>query len=449
MVLCGLCLAWPAPPEAAEGAVFTAWVNRDNGPEPGDNYDQAKAMAVDDQGNVYITGYTKGAGEYDDLDYFTVKYTPDGRRLWTQRYDGPGNGRDVPVAIAVDEGGNVFVTGASMGSGTDYDYATIKYDPDGRVLWVDRFNGPKNGEDSARAMVMDSKGNIYVTGRSWGGDITQFDYLTIKYSPDGRRLWTRRYNGPGYGWDEARALALDVRGNVYVTGSADGGLTGPDYATIKYSSKGRLLWVSSYNSPGNYIDKAEALAVDSQGNVYVAGESLRTEDWGSYDYVTVKYDAGGRFLWVRRFDGSWNNAVRGIAVDSQDKVCISVSSATIKYDGDGRRLWMRRYHQDTYSSFATAMALDGQDNVYVTGTMFMGERVYGFATSKYSPDGQSLWVRKYHEQEYYAEAEPSAIALDGRGNIYVTGSAYGWTEGGPPYQDFLTIKYSETSRTVR
>ena len=244
------------------------WVARYNG--PGDYHDIAQALAVDNSGNVYVTGYSTGSGP--GYDYATIKYNPDGNQLWVARYNGDANDDDQACALAVDSLGNVYVTGYSNGSGTGNDYATIKYSPDGNQLWVARYNGPPgNDDDGAYALVVDNNsGNVYVTGYSTGNG-TCNDYATIKYNPDGNQLWVARYNGPGNGSDTASALAVDSSGNVYVTGYSDGSGTGDDYATIKYSPDGNQLWVERYNGPGNNSDSASDLAVDNSGNVYVTG----------------------------------------------------------------------------------------------------------------------------------------------------------------------------------
>src|SRR5574341_1099426 len=157
--------------------------------------------------------------------------------VWVRRYDGPGNGNDEASALAVDNSGNVYVTGRSVGSGTDYDYATIKYAPNGDTLWVRRYNGPGNLYDDASALAVDNSGNVYVTGGSWGSG-TYSDYATIKYAPNGDTQWVRRYNGPGNWVDEASALAVDNFGNVYVTGGSSGSGLYSDYATIEYAPNG-------------------------------------------------------------------------------------------------------------------------------------------------------------------------------------------------------------------
>ena len=205
-------------------SVDTDWVKRYNG--PGNDWDQASAIAVDDSGNVYVTGWSYGSGT--DYDYATIKYYPNGDTAWVRRHNGPGNYWDEARAIAVDGSGNVYVTGQS-----ESDYATLKYDPAGNQLWVQRYNGPESDYDEVSAIAVDGSGNVYVTGYSWGSG-TSLDYATIKYDPSGNQLWEKRYNGPGNYDDNARAIAVDGSGNVYVTGQSYGGGTSTDYATIKY-----------------------------------------------------------------------------------------------------------------------------------------------------------------------------------------------------------------------
>ena len=145
---------------------------------------------------------------------------------WVRRYNGPLN-YDEASAMAVDGSGNVYVTGISRGDGTSEDYATIKYYPDGDTAWVRRYNGPSNLDDWASAIAVDGSGNIYVTGQSyWSGTDFDYDYATIKYYANGDTAWVRRYGGPGNLYDWAYAIAVDGSGNVYVTEESVGSGTG-------------------------------------------------------------------------------------------------------------------------------------------------------------------------------------------------------------------------------
>jgi hypothetical protein len=225
-------------------------------------------MAVDRSGNIYVTGHSYGVDTLQD--YATVKYAPDGTELWTARYNGPADSQEEANAIALDSSGNVYVTGYSYGVDTLQDYATVKYAPDGTELWVARYNELGNSYDVARAIGVDTWGNVYVTGGS-GDDIggPEADYATVKYAPDGTELWMARYNGPGNIWDNAYAIAVDGSGNVYVTGQTDGTYIDADYGTVKYDTNGNQLWVAIYDSGNN--GGARAMTLDSSGNVYVTG----------------------------------------------------------------------------------------------------------------------------------------------------------------------------------
>ena len=219
--------------------VDTAWVRRYNAPANAHEY--ARAIAVDGTGNVYVSGNSANNANWPyDYDYLTVKYDTDGDTVWVRTYAGPGAPEyndDYALAIAADDAGNAYVTGHSPGPDNIDDIVTIKYLPDGDTAWVRRYNGPGNDVDCGNAIAVDDAGNVYVTGYSYS-TATSDDYLTIKYDPDGNIAWLITYNGPaGDGGDYANALALDTAANVYITGRSFGGWPPSgmdDYLTIKY-----------------------------------------------------------------------------------------------------------------------------------------------------------------------------------------------------------------------
>lgn len=368
------------------------WVARYNG--PANDYDIATAVAVDDSGNVYVTGESVGPGS--SFDYATIKYDSAGNQQWVARYNGPGNAVDEGTAIAVDGAGNVYVTGNSVGSGTGPDYATIKYNADGQQQWVARYNGPGNAEDVPVALELDSSGNVYVTGHSFGSG-SGYDYATVKYDSAGQQKWVARYNGPGNGGDEAADLAVDNSGNVYVTGGSTGSTTGIDIVTIKYNSAGQEQWVATYNGPGNSVDYAEAIALDDLNNVYVAGAS--TSEQGSYNFATVKYNASGQQMWVAGYGGTGagDNQADEIDVDKSGNVYVTGESfgfgtgndyATVKYNSIGQEQWVVRYDGPTNGDdFASGLAVDSSNNVYVTGRSMGPGGAFDYATAKYVQTG--------------------------------------------------------------
>src|SRR5262245_46035398 len=101
--------------------------------------------------------------------------------------------------------------------------------------------------DGASAMTSDALGNIYVTGASssLSDGYQDTDYATVKYDAFGIQKWVTRYKNPGHSYDMARAVAVDISGNVYVTGNS-GTNPGCDYATVKYNTDGTEQWVARY-----------------------------------------------------------------------------------------------------------------------------------------------------------------------------------------------------------
>ncbi len=163
-----------------------------------------------------------------------VKYNNNGIQQWVARYNGIGNSSDAAVAIVVDSKGNATVTGTAIGVGGIAGYATIQYNKNGVMRWAQLYNAPDNQFANAFAMALDNTGNVYVTGIS-NSTATAYDYATIKYDNKGTFGWIQKYNGPANGHDYASAIAVDANNNVYVTGYSQGTATNFDFATIKYN----------------------------------------------------------------------------------------------------------------------------------------------------------------------------------------------------------------------
>jgi hypothetical protein len=291
------------------------WTNHYKG--VGDDFAHAYAVATDDKGFVFVTG---SAGE----DFATVAYLDTGQPYWTNRYNGPGNGSDGAYSIALDNSYNVFVTGYSRGTDFYESYATLAYfSLGGDELWARRYHGPVNGNDFAQAVTVDKNGRVFVTGSSRGGG--GWDYATLAYSSIGVPLWTNHYNGPGNSNDIALALAVDNLGHVFVTGSSRGSNGNSDYATVAYSAEGVPLWTNRYDGPGKGEDSPSKIAVDFSGNSFVTGKSWNgTND----DFATVGYSSAGAPLWTNRYDGlgSSNDVAAAIAVDKNGNVFVAGSS---------------------------------------------------------------------------------------------------------------------------
>lgn len=425
--------------------VTEEWVKRYDG--PANSMDQPSSIAIDNSGNVYVTGSSILSGMFED--YCTIKYNTSGVQQWVRTYNGTGDASDLARSIALDNSGNVYVTGVSSGSGMDFDYCTIKYNSSGVQQWVRIYNGPGNYIDAASSVAVDNIGNVYVTGKSSGSG-TSYDYCTIKYNSMGGQQWVQRYDGPVNGNDYAYAITVDNSGNIYVTGVSDGGtITNSDYCTVKYNSLGVQQWVRRYDGPGNNNDYANAITVDNSGNVYVTGSS----DGGagtSTDYCTIKYNSTGVQQWVKRYSGSGNSSdiAYSIAVDILGYVYVTGQSFfsgtgpdyyTIKYSSTGVQQWARRYNGTGNGiDIAYSITLDDARNAYITGVVFNGGASTDYCTIKYNPSGVQQWVQSYNSPAN-SNDQACGIAVDNSGNVFVTGSSY----GNGTYADYCTIKYHE------
>ena len=428
-------------------AQVAEWVHRYPGYGPSGAYD----IAVDNAGNVYVTGW----GNYPSrsADFLTIKYNDAGDTLWVRYYDGGANFYDFATALAIDDSGNVYVTGRSIASGSDYDIATVKYNNAGVEQWAARYDGPMNSDDEAYDVVLDDAGNVYVTGVA--SATPGAHYITIKYESTGDTAWTALYGGPDGMGCVANALALDASGNVYVTGSGFSMGTANDFATVKYDSQGNEEWVATYNGLTAYADdEANDIEVVS-GYIYVTGESENASF--NPDCFTIKYNSAGDTVWTARYDGSANAYDRGYALDVDDSANVFVTGVsfdtytqsdymTIKYNSSGLIDWQARYNgPDSAADQASAIARDSQGNIYVTGRSYASGPYTpenDYLTVKYNSSGVEQWNARYdgtgHTQDY-----AHAIAVDNAGYVYITGESIGTTS----YEDVVTIKYGEDAIT--
>jgi hypothetical protein len=242
--------------------------------------------------------------------------------------------------------------------------------------------------------------------------------------------WAATVPGGNVG-DVAQAVGVDSSGNVFVTGYTDCG-----HKTVKYSSSGHELWEVCDTNYGTLA----GLAVDGAGNVCVAGGTFCT-----------KYSPSGSIIWSSPFNdgaGSSNNVVAEITTDGSGNFYVSGTSAsatngadilTVKYNANGEQVWAARYDGAAHSDdLPNAVAVDGSGNVYVGGAS-AGALGYDFVAIKYSAAGNQLWAQGYHGPTS-GNNVVARLTVDPAGSVYVTG----WSPGDDYINDFATIKYDSS-----
>ncbi len=392
----------PAPLNQGE-----VWVARYDGAAHG--WDRAEAIAVDAAGNVYVTGGSIVG--YNNWDYATIKYSAAGVQKWVRTYGynttGTASKVDYARGLVLDSAGNIYVTGESANENGFSRFATIKYSPLGTKVWAARsVIGSGLVTCQAYALAVDLGGNVCVTGYRFLHDSatsTKKDIATAKYTPTGAQAWTRTSDGIAHGDDEGVAIGVDGSKNIYVAGYETEYFSGRNFRMIKYSSDGTKLWSKFYNSPGNGRDAATALKIVHRGSFMVPITELAVVGYSmvaatGYDCVTRVLKTDGTTRWTQVFIG-------------QDPV-VNVRP--------------------------TAVASDSSGNIYVAAAGDCG----GFFTLKYDVSGSLVWLKSYNGG--LGADYPRAIAVDNAKNVYVTGQS----QIGCNSYDYITIKYDAAGNHI-
>lgn len=342
-------------------SVVVPWAAAGGGP----GTDVGNAIAVDAAGNSVVAGYFTGTATFGTntltsaglTDIFLARYNAAGQVLWARRAGGPGY--DTAKGVAVDAGGNLYVTGAyegiadfgtnSLTNTTLTSYSDIflaRYDSAGNSVWA-RSAGAEFAHDEGTAVAVDGAGNVLVAGRSVletfaGSPVANTGRILVaKFTSAGAEVWAWKAGSySGGNLDIATGVAADGAGNVFVAGTfhsplaAFGGGTftnrgNADIFVAKLNAAGALQWARQAGGAGE--DTASGVAVAADGSAYVAGATGGAGSFSPTNNVTslagaftdgfvAKYAGDGRVTWVRQFGGAGVAAARGVAVDAAGTV---------------------------------------------------------------------------------------------------------------------------------
>ena len=303
--------------------------------------DSALAAVVDGSGNLYVVG--KSPGQLTGRLFvgglggaFVRKYTGEGDELWSRQFGTQESAQANDVAV--DVAGNVYVAGQVGGAlpgkshfGNNDAFLRV-YDSSGNELWTRQFGA--QGGDFALDVAVDEDGSAYVVGWS-RREFQRFDGSTSvlmtafarKFDREGINIWEASIEGSGLA--RANAAGVDEAGNLYVAGWAGGALFGQtqvgetDAFLRKYDRDGVELWTRQFGTHDE--DRAEAIDVDRDGNLYVAGWTRgrfpRQPGLGERtffvrtDGFVIRYDRDGREFWTRQFGTRHSQIPKGVVAD--------------------------------------------------------------------------------------------------------------------------------------
>ena len=397
-------------------------------------FDESHSVALDPAGNVITAGFTSNAGSGAD---FTVVKSDgiSGEVLWGQAVDGAANTTDEARSVAVDGAGNVVAAGFLSNTSTGQDFAVMKFDGlSGTERWRHVIDGNGSLNDRALAVTVDAAGDVIAAGHVFNV-ISSDDFTVMKLDGvTGSELWRHVVNGTANFPDDARAVTVDSAGNVIAAGFiANIGAGFSDFTVIKLDGlSGHELWRQSLNGTSSSFDEANAVTVDGADNVIAAG--VMTNSGSGVDFTTIKFDgASGQELWRQSINGAANifDEAHGVAADSAGNV-IAVGSirntttfidfTVVKFDGvSGQELWRRLitgappFISSADSAFA--IAVDAAGDAVAAGFINLD-----FAVVKLDAAlGIELW-RQVINGTANGFDEACDVALDAAGDVIAAGA---------------------------
>ena len=305
------------------------------------------SLACDSSGNVYGAGYCNTPGYTNgDRDYLICKYDSSGTLQW-QRMVGDtrfetGNG------ITVDSSDNVFVTGWSVDPFNSFDPVVFKFNSSGTLQWQNLHKDFTYQQQwYSRGIITDSSGNIYFGGQHYHSSSGSSGFVH-KSNSSGTTLWMKKLTSSSSGSIQGRNIAVDSSGNVYLCGHQDkeqapsGG--SEEWFLSKFNSSGALQWTRILGGDAaatGGVDEARGIAVDSSGNIFVGGHIRLGSSYRVH--LIAKYNSSGVFQWQRYMSHvdikNQDNYGYDLKIDREDNVYfIGTSDQDIvifKVPGDG------------------------------------------------------------------------------------------------------------------
>jgi gliding motility-associated-like protein len=380
--------------------------------QAGAQNDETRAVAGDDAGNTYTTGYFSFSAQINGInlpgtslsDVFVSKIGPNGSALWSKAATGGSSNQGLDVAV--DNTGNVYICGfyggtldfgggVSLTSSGGQDMFVAKYSSSGNIIWA-RSGGGATNSDRANALAVDNSGNVFVTGEfsgtaDYGGlSITSLngttDVFILKYDTDGNEEWIKK--GSGEEVDRGLAIVCDNQGNVYACGQFDNDITFDNFYdndiqnalfVIKYTSSGNEEWFRWGGGSGQSI----AYDITTDGSsVYITGDfgpgitffntngqSNSLSSGFDNSIFIVKYSGSGSYDWGSSEGSDSFVTSRGISYEGGNLAIGGWYNCTFQSYSD-------EYGESTFNSI-------GFEDVYV---------------ARYSSSGSFTWARNFGSQ---------------------------------------------------
>lgn len=327
--------------------------------------------------------------------------------LWTVTQNGPANNNDGAYGVAIDSLNNVIAVGELFDPVEGYNIWVRSYDGNGQENWTDTYHSGVTSDNAFDVLVAPND-DIWVVGSSFSLSDGR-DIWLRQYSPDGTPGPITTANGDDNNADEAFSVAMDSNGDLLVAGYVTTVANGQDIWLRKYTTAGSIVWTRIVTSAGDFLDQGHGVAVDSNDNVIITGFI-----WGgaeARDIWVRKYDTNGNEDWTDIIPGAGQtqDEGNGVATDSMGNVIVTgfINDGdnardvwVRKYDPDGDEMWTETYNgPQNGSDVGEDVAVDTDDNIIVVGSHFRGSQQDNVWVRKFDPDGNELWTMEYNNSD--------------------------------------------------
>jgi hypothetical protein len=355
-----------------------------------DKNDFACNSASDKFGNVFIVGETNGAiagPSFGKTDGFISKFDSIGNTIWSKQI---GTNEDDKINdLVIDQSGNIYVTGYTKGivnnkNFGNEDIIVCKFDNTGNIVWQKQYG--TDSTDIGNMIYVDIQGNIFVSGITNGAmgksSYGLMDCIVLKLDNKGNSIWNNQFGTSKK--DECQGITGDSLLNIYVCGLTMGDLAisnngkGDAFAG-KFTDKGELLKLFQFGTVEN--DMANHIAVDKEKNIYVGGSTagdLGGKQQGDGDGFLSMLNKNFEIIWTQQFGTNKWDGVNGMALNEKISENIIVSgcqnwpscqSFIRMYKNDGSLLWVRNYiaNGKNGGTCGKGVCIDNKGNIYHTG----------------------------------------------------------------------------------
>ena len=312
-----------------------------------------------------------------------------------------------------------------------------------QIHYVKTWGGTST--EIAYGVALDSADNAYITGYTFsfgpGCKCSKASIPFLKYNSSGNLQWEKLWSGSGSitEQDTGTAIAVNSSGDVYIAGYTVNLSGGPENVLLlKFNSTGSIVWQKAWG--GSVVNQAFGVALDSNGHIYVTGAT--SYGAGNLDVFLSKFDSAGSLLWQKTWGGSGQDRGLGVAVDASGNIYVTGETASfgagsfdvvlLKFNSAGGLLWQKTWGGSS-DDFGSAVVVDASGNLYITGyTRNFGAGIFDVLLLKFDPTGALLWQRTWggSQNEY-----GYGVAVDASGNAYVTGATDSFGAGA--YDAFL------------